>query len=50
MLAGRDPIPLGSRVDLEDVSPGAEDWLFPEGGNRSSVGGWSLTARSDLSR
>lgn len=29
MFAGRDPVPLGGGVDLEDVSPGAEDGLLP---------------------
>lgn len=31
MFAGRDPVPLGGGVDLEDVSPGAEDGLLPGG-------------------
>lgn len=29
VFAGRDPVPLGGGVDLEDVSPGAEDGLLP---------------------
>lgn len=29
MLAGRDPVPFGGRVDLENMGPGAEDWLLP---------------------
>lgn len=29
MLTGRDPVPLGGGVDLEDVGPGAEDGLLP---------------------
>lgn len=29
MFTGRDPVPLGGRVDLEDVGPGAEDRLLP---------------------
>lgn len=36
MLAGRDPVPLGGRVDLENMGPGAEDGLLPEGGNLRS--------------
>lgn len=31
MLAGGDPVPLGGGVDLEDMGPGAEDWLLPVG-------------------
>ena len=30
MLAGRDPVPLGARVDLEHMGPGAEERLLPE--------------------
>lgn len=29
VLAGGDPVPFCSGVDLEHVCPGAEDWLFP---------------------
>lgn len=29
MFTGRDPVPLGGGVDLEDVGPGAEDRLLP---------------------
>ena len=29
LLAGRNPVLLGGRVDLEDVGPGGEDWLLP---------------------
>lgn len=29
VFAGRQPIPFGGRVDLEDVSSGAEDGLLP---------------------
>lgn len=29
VLAGRDPVPFGGRVDLEHVGPGAEDGLLP---------------------
>lgn len=31
VLAGWDPVPLGSGVDLEHVRTGAEDGLFPAG-------------------
>jgi len=30
VLARRQPVPLRGRVDLEDVSSGAEDGLLPE--------------------
>lgn len=33
MLAGRDPVPLGGGVDLENMGPSAEDRLLPGGGN-----------------
>jgi len=29
MFAGRDPVSFGSRVDLENMGSGAEDWLLP---------------------
>lgn len=29
VLAGRQPVALGGRVDLEDMSSGAEDGLLP---------------------
>lgn len=29
MLASRNPVPLGGRIDLEDMGPGAENRLFP---------------------
>lgn len=29
VLAGGDPVPFGGRIDLENVGPGAEDWLLP---------------------
>lgn len=35
VLAGRDPVPLCSRVYLEHVRPGAEDWLFPAAGTEA---------------
>lgn len=40
MLAGRDPVPLGGGVYLEDVRPGAEDGLLPGGENteRATMG------------
>ena len=31
MLAGGDPVPLGGRVNLENMGPGAEDRLLPGG-------------------
>lgn len=31
MLAGGNPVFLSVRVNLEDMSSGAEDGLFPEG-------------------
>lgn len=37
VFAGRDPVPLGGRVDLEHVGPGAEDGLFPEGQEKRDV-------------
>lgn len=37
MLAGRDPVPLGGRVDLENMGPGAEDRLVPGGGNTETM-------------
>lgn len=30
MLAGRDPVALGGRINLEHMSSRAEDWLLPE--------------------
>lgn len=30
MLAGRDPVPLGGGVNLENMGPGAEDRLLPD--------------------
>lgn len=41
MLAGRYPVPLGGGVDLENMGPGAEDRLLPEGGITE---GWWLDA------
>lgn len=29
VFAGRQPVPFGGRVDLEDMSSGAEDGLLP---------------------
>lgn len=29
VLAGGDPVPFGGGIDLENVGPGAEDWLLP---------------------
>lgn len=37
MLAGRDPVPLGGGVYLEDVRPGAEDGLLPGGEGTQSA-------------
>lgn len=34
MFAGGDPVPLGGRVDLENMGPGAEDRLLPGGRSR----------------
>ena len=37
MFAGRDPVPLGAGVDLENVGPGAEDRLLPGGGHAGDM-------------
>lgn len=29
VLAGGDPVPFGGGIDLENMGPGAEDWLLP---------------------
>lgn len=37
MFAGGNPVPLGCRVDLENMGPGAEDWLLPGGGSTGKM-------------
>lgn len=37
VFAGRDPVPFGGRVDLENMGPGAEDWLLPAGQENRDV-------------
>lgn len=29
MLTGRDPVPLGGRINLKNVGSGAKNWLLP---------------------
>lgn len=40
MFAGRDPVPLGGGVDLENMGPGSEDWLLPGRGNTDRMIRW----------
>lgn len=44
MLAGGNPVLLSVWVNVEDMSSGAEDWLFPHGGRRRCVLGAFLAA------
>lgn len=37
MLAGREPVPLGGRVYLEDVCSDTEDGLFPSGETHNGI-------------
>lgn len=39
VLAGRDPVPFGGRVDLENMGPRAEDWLLPTRETKRAVRG-----------